>query len=78
MKYIEEINGGDCFEFGNNKYLLTSDFKKSGSKLAYNLTNGLAKWFDAQDIIEICPVYTLDSNNNIVPIKEYTKPDVVL
>ena len=78
MKYIEEIQNGDCFEYQGNKFLLTSDFRKNGNRLAYNLTNGLPKWFNAQDIIHICQIYTLDSNNNIEPVKETPKSDVAI
>jgi hypothetical protein len=76
MKYIEEIQNGDCFEYQGNKFLLTADFRKSGDKLAYNLFNGLAKWFNSQDIVVLCPIYTLDANNNIVAVKEISKSNV--
>jgi hypothetical protein len=78
MKYIEEIENGDCFEYKGSKFLLTSDFRKNGNRLGYNLTNGLPKWFDAQDIINVCQIYTLDCNNNLEPVKETKKSDVTI
>ena len=68
MKYIEELQNGDCFEYQNKKFLLTADFKKNGSRLAYSLTDGSAHWLESNTIIEICPIYFLDKDNNICPI----------
>jgi hypothetical protein len=78
MKYIEELSNGDCFDYDGAKFLLTADFRKNGDKLAYSASNGTAKWFSGQTIVEICPIYTLDNNNNIIPIKITTKADVAL
>lgn len=70
MKYIEELNNGDSFIYNDIKFLLTSDFKKDGSKLAYSLDNGNAKWFSPSDIVEKIQIYTMDESNTILPIKE--------
>jgi hypothetical protein len=75
MKYLEEINNGDCFLYDNYVYVLTSDFKKNGSKLAYRLDNGFPKWFESSTIIEDIQIYRMDKNNNIIPIKETPKND---
>lgn len=69
MKYIEELSNGDSFKFNNKVFLLTSDFKKSGAKLAYSLEDGSPKWFDSQAIVESLQIYTLDNENNTIPIK---------
>lgn len=69
MKYIEELVAGDCFEFNNKKFLLTSDFRKNGQKLSYSLTDGFPFWINSQDVVDISPIYCLDSNNNIYPVK---------
>ena len=71
MKYLEEISNGETFKLDNSYWLLTSDFKANGKKLCYSLLNGNAKWLDSNTIIEVSPVYTLDKDNNILPIKEY-------
>jgi hypothetical protein len=75
MKYIEELCPGDTFQSDNKFFLLTSDFKKSGAKLAFSLQDGSAKWFDSQTIVDILPIYCLDKDNNIIPIKETPKND---
>ena len=78
MKYIEELSNGDCFEYDRSKFLLTADFRKNGDRLAYSVIDGTAKWFNSQSIVDICPIYTLDNNNNIIPVKTTTKADVAL
>lgn len=75
MKYIEELEAGDCFISDNKFYLLTCDHKASGSRLCFCLSNGLPQWFEPSTIVSENPVYSLDSNNNIVPIKESKKHD---
>jgi hypothetical protein len=75
MKYIEEIYSGDCFIIDNKPYLLTTDFKSNGCKLAFSLENGCPRWVKNKDIIEIMPVYRLDIDNNIIPLKETKKDD---
>lgn len=74
MKYIEEISPGDCFLYQEHSYFLSSDFKNNGQRLAYSMTNGFPKWFKNNDIVDIMPVYRLDDNSNIIPLKE-TKKD---
>jgi hypothetical protein len=69
MKYIEEIFPGDVFEHKNDLYLLTSDFKEKGQKLCYSLNNGNAKWFEPSEIISESPIFKLDEQNNVIPIK---------
>ena len=69
MKYIEELNAGDTFETESKFFLLTSDFKRNGSRLAFSLQDGSAKWFDSQAIVESLPVYRLDIENNTIPLK---------
>lgn len=76
MKYIEELAPGDCFTFNNNKYLLTSDFKSSGTRLSYSLNNGSPKWFEANTMVSQEPIYILDKNNNIIAIKQYTQENI--
>jgi hypothetical protein len=75
MKYIEELNNGDAFVVDQQIFLLTSDFKKNGSKLAYSLKNGNPKWFEASHIVDAIQIYTMDETNTIIPIKETPKDD---
>lgn len=69
MKYIEELSVGDAFVFQDQIYILTSDFKKNGDKSCVNLKNGLSRWLSSQETVEISPIYTLDQDNTIIPVK---------
>ena len=51
MKYIEELNSGDVFNLGNKLYILTSDFRKNGCKMAINLIDGFPSWFNPDTVI---------------------------
>lgn len=75
MKYIEELHSGDTFLESNSIYLLTCDHKANGDRLCFCLSNGLPKWFGSSTIVSQNPIYYLDSENNIVPIKESKKYD---
>ena len=69
MKYIEELSPGDMFTYSNNHFILTTDFKKRGSKLAYSLIDGSPKWFNSADTVEPSQLYTIDEDNNVVLFK---------
>lgn len=75
MKYIEELENGDSFSHKDRLYLLTSDYKKNGQRLSYDLKSGLPFWFNPQDMVDNTPIYKLDTNNNIIPIKPTPKAD---
>ena len=75
MIYIEELEPGDCFVIENNSYLLTCDFKANSDRLCFCLSDGLPKWFSGSTIVSTNPIYYLDVNNNIIPIKESKKYD---
>lgn len=51
---------------------MTSDFKNNGNRLCYNLNEGYPKWFEANEVVDVSPIYILDKDNNILPIKNYT------
>ena len=68
MKYIEELVVGDAFTFKDNLFILTSDFKKNGHRMVVNLNNGLISWLNSDDTVDIQPIFTLDTENNIIPI----------
>ena len=71
MKYIEELQNGETFSFKESYWLMTADFKNNGNRLCYNLDTGTSKWFKSNDIVNINPIYYLDAQNNICPIKIY-------
>lgn len=75
MIYIEELEPGDVFVSEDTIYLLTCDFKSNNDRLCFCLSTGLPKWFGPSTIVSINPVYSLDNNNNIVPVKESKKHD---
>lgn len=75
MKYIEELSPGECFVYKNIYYIITSDFKSSGSKLCYSLNNGFPTWLSGDSIVDQIQIYTMDEKNTIIPIKETTKTD---
>lgn len=72
MKYLEELCPGDCFLLSESVFLTTCDFKKE-KKLCYNLFNGSPRWLENNTIVQESQVYTLDNNNNIIPIKPTEK-----
>lgn len=73
MKYIEELECGDTFSYKDIMYLLTSDFKSNGQRLAYSLLTGFPLWLNSDTIVDHQPIYTLDNNNNTIPIKPTQK-----
>lgn len=71
MKYIEELSHGECFRLNGELFILTSDFRNNNTKLCYSLSSGFPKWLKNDSIIDVCPIYTLSAENNLVPVKEY-------
>lgn len=69
MKYIEELKHGETFIVNNKIYLLTCDLKKDGKRLCYCISDGLPNWFASNETIKSIELYTLDENQNILPIK---------
>jgi hypothetical protein len=74
MKYIEELCPGDSFELNKSLFLLTSDFKKNGERLAISMTNGSSKWMASDCVVDTVPLFYLDANNNTLPIKHVPSP----
>jgi len=72
MNYIEELANGETFSYKEDKFILTADFKKNGSRLCTNLVDGSQRWFESSDIIDKTPVYYIDNDNNIVNLKKDT------
>lgn len=75
MKYIEELKNGDVFLYNGILYLLTHDMKSNNDRLCYSMSDGSSRWLKPDTIIKHEPIYILDENNNIQPIKEIKKYD---
>jgi hypothetical protein len=72
-KYIEELSYGDAFISDSLYYVLTSDFKKNGDRLAICLSDGSARWFNSSLITKPTQLYITDKDSNIIPIKPTEK-----
>jgi len=74
MKYIEEIKPGDCFEYKNQKYILTSDSRNNKGQeesKAVSMQNGFTRWLNTGLSVHRVELYLIDDDKNIIPIKEY-------
>lgn len=71
MRYLEELKPGESFRFNHKVFILTCDFKSSGNRLCFCLEDGSPSWLPANSEVENEPIYILDQNNNILPIKKY-------
>jgi hypothetical protein len=72
MKYIEELESGQTFAKNNNIFILTTDYKKDGSRLAVSIEQGNLRWFSSNEMVDIAPIFKLDENNNVIPINNIT------
>ena len=74
FKYIEEIKPGDIFQIKNNKYVLSSDYRKTKDtikKMAISINDGLSYWFDNNTMTETIDLYYRDKEGNILLLKEF-------
>lgn len=78
MKLVEELEFGDCFYFGDDFFIVTTDFKKNNDKLCVSLSNGSTRWIKSNAIVDTLPIYRLDKDNNIIPFKIIEKTDDTL
>lgn len=69
MKYAEELSAGDFFILNDKVFLLTSDFKKDGSRLGISCLNGSPNWINSQAIVSVLEPLVLDKDNNLISIK---------
>lgn len=76
MKYLEELEPGDCFEFENHTYLTLCDYKKNGQRCCVILKSGSTRWLEPDIIVDICPIYKLDEDNNVIAIKQIEQQHV--
>jgi hypothetical protein len=73
MKYLEELENGDCFELNSEYYIATSDFKKTGSKLCIQLKTGYGRWLKPDETVNTIDIFTFDKDSNIIAIRERAK-----
>jgi len=69
MKYIEELEFGDCFLYKNELFVLTSDFRSDDKHKCVSVKDGNPRWFDNNCVVNIIELYTLDHENNIISVK---------
>lgn len=70
MKYIEELENGDSFVYNQTPFIITTDFDKKRCRLCVDLSSGMHRWFDPDTMVEHNPIFSLDKDSNIIPIKE--------
>jgi hypothetical protein len=73
MKYLEELAGGDCFEYNSNYYILSKDFKTNGDMMCLGMFNGFSKWLGANSMVKPIELLTIDEDKNIIAIKKREK-----
>lgn len=69
MKYVEELSGGDCFEYSNKYYILSNDFKANGDRMCLLLNDGNPKWLAPNLIVNQIELLTTDNDKNIIALK---------
>lgn len=68
MKYLEELSPGEKIFYDESYYILTTDFRKNGSRLCIEISTGLPKWLPSNSIVENIQIYRLDKDNNIIAL----------
>lgn len=76
MKYLEELNPGDCILWNTEYYVLSSDFKTDGSRMCISLKTGFCRYIKSDTIVSNAPLYTLDTESNIIPIRPVEKEKI--
>jgi hypothetical protein len=76
MRFVEELDCGDCFDINNEFYIVTTDFKKNNDRLCVSLANGSSRWLSGNTLVDTISIYRLDKENNIIPFKETQKNDI--
>lgn len=74
MKYIEELSIGCFFIHRSESFILTADFRQNKNSKKYmciNIDNGMSRWLNADDPVDLLDVYKRDKEGNILPLKEY-------
>lgn len=76
MKFLEDLPNGDCFRLDDNFFIVTSDFKLGKhvqSRSCVSLKDGSFRWINSNSMVEELPIFSLDKDSNIIPIKETKK-----
>ena len=74
MKYIEELDSGEFFCVDNHKYIMSTDVKVNGKRMAISVQNGGIRWFAPEAVATIQDIYYRDEENNILLVKESPPP----
>jgi hypothetical protein len=80
MRFLEDLPNGDCFRIDDNFFIVTSDFKlgkHTQSRSCVSLKDGSFRWVDSNTMVEEFPIFSLDKESNIIPIKEKKKDEGV-
>lgn len=78
MKFVEELDGGDCFLLNGKYYIVSNDYSKKKSedfRSCIKISDGFSNWIKSNEVVEQIPLFTLDIESNIVPIKETKKEE---
>jgi hypothetical protein len=67
---ISKLIFGCTFSFNDNIFLLTQDRNRKDQRNCINIKNGSSQWIDESTEVQVVPLYTLDKDNNFMPLKE--------
>jgi hypothetical protein len=70
MEYLEELDPGNSFSYRDTYYILSSDFKKNGSRMCLSIKDGSVSWLSGSTIVDIIPLCYLNESNTIIPLRE--------
>ena len=73
MKYLEEMDIGECFLYSNSYWIVTCDFKRNNERLCINLKSGIPKWQKPNIEVDEIDIFTFDKDSNIIAIKPREK-----
>lgn len=72
------MSHADCFEYQDNLYILTTDFKKNGERNCINLKTGCTQWFKGNTKVSESSLYSIDKDNNFYPLKSETNVESII
>jgi hypothetical protein len=73
MKYLEEMLPGDGIYINSEYFVVSADYKSNGDRMCVSLTTGFCRYLKSDAIVEPSPLYSLDKETNIIPIKPTAK-----
>jgi hypothetical protein len=74
---ISKLLFGSTFLLNHNIFILTQDRNRLDQRNCINIKTGSSQWIDDSIDVEIVPLYTLDKNNNFMPLKEDNNYELV-